>query len=540
MELTLIQRWVMPLTSLVVWTGTMWGYLSGPTVSLEDLTAQADIIFKGTAVSTSAVQDEWFKPYAGFIVCGTEFKVISVIKGENSGGQLIFRHYDDESTVRSMDPYPQYYHFETGRTYLVFAKTGGSPSVFRQLWTSLKTKEDQGVLLCADDNLVSTKTVKDLLWSELMTMLTSPSVSDVLYAIDQLDKMSSGDTNSSLDFERGEVAQAVYGLMRSRHAKIAQAAIGLVGSHNPYMSNEQTFSWLAIVGNVEAPCIVKMDSKMKTPSGELCWRDFVLLADSQIPEETRALAIRALGLAQDPLLEEAIERWLADPAPEIRASAVLLLADFPGPETWIHLTALAADTSPKVRACVARACGLMQKVEMADILAKLLVDEDYEVHEAAAMSLLSFPPQDKAIGRVFRANIENEEFKPLFLIALARENPAPYLDGLARVVVEKMGPKIYWGGEIPAFTAWKILFNYLQSQPYEEVRSGKFAPYLDAMEKVANYSSSVPRDIYAFYVQRGMTGRAKKFRKEVNKSASHDIDYYFKQVDENPLLYMRE
>jgi hypothetical protein len=64
--------------------------------------------------------------------------------------------------------------------------------------------------------------------------------------------------------------------------------------------------------------------------------------------------------------------------------------------------------------------------------------------------------------------------------------------------------------------------------------------YLDAMEKVGNYSSSEPRDIYAFYVQRGMTERAQKFCEAARKAVSYDLDYYFKQVDENPSLYKRQ
>ena len=155
------------------------------------------------------------------------------------------------------------------------------------------------------------------------------------------------------------------------------------------------------------------------------------------------------------------------------------------------------------------------------------------------MSLLSFSPKDKAVAAVFRANLDNEEFKPLFLIALARGNPAEYLDGLAKAIEQKSEPKNWWGGQIPAFTAWEILFRYLQRQPSEALRSGKLDRYLDAMEKVGNYSSSEPRDIYAFYLQRGMSGRAQKYREAAKKAASYDLDYYFKQVDADPSLYTR-
>ena len=57
------------------------------------------------------------------------------------------------------------------------------------------------------------------------------------------------------------------------------------------------------------------------------------------------------------------------------------------------------------------------------------------------------------------------------------------------------------------------------------------------MEKVGNYSSSEPRDIYAFYLQRDMKDRAKKFREMANKAAMYDLDYYFREVDKDPSPY---
>jgi hypothetical protein len=51
-------------------------------------------------------------------------------------------------------------------------------------------------------------------------------------------------------------------------------------------------------------------------------------------------------------------------------------------------------------------------------------------------------------------------------------------------------------------------------------------------------ADSEPRDIYAFYILRGMTDRAKKFRERANRAASYDLDYFFKQVDQNPTLYI--
>ena len=140
------------------------------------------------------------------------------------------------------------------------------------------------------------------------------------------------------------------------------------------MSNERTIYWLATVGSGTVPGIGKMDAKMKNPGGEMYWKDLVALADSKVSDSTRATAIQALGLVRESQLRKPIEHWLSDTAPAIRASATLLLADFPGPESRKWLTTMAADTSPGVRSCVARAIGFSHDAMLADILAKLLDD----------------------------------------------------------------------------------------------------------------------------------------------------------------------
>ena len=534
-------RRTMLVAASLAWTGLAWGYAVGPPLSLDKLAAEADLIFKGTAVSSQPVQDEWFKPCPGFVATETEFSVISVIKGDTPGPRLRFRHYDETKQPEGRMFQPQYYHFESGRTYLVFAKRSETAGAFRQLQANHTGKEDQGVQLCSNDQPVGARTVKEAMWDELTLMLKSTDGTNVTYAIRQLDQMSGrrDGFSDTQDFDRTNVLNVVHGLMSSSSAMVAQAAIAAVGSHNPYLSDERTIFWLATVGSGEVPGMGKMDPHMKNTGGELYAQELVALADSQAAKDTRAMAIQALGLVREPALKKPIERWLGNPDPSVRAAATLLLAEFPGPECCKRLAVLAADAAPEVRACVARAAGFGQQEEAADTLSKLLADREEKVRTVAAMSLLSFSPKNKAIANVFHANLENEDFKPLFLLALARENPADYLDALARAVEQKTEPKNFWGGQIPAFTAWEILFRYLQGQSAETLRSGKLDRYLDAMEKVGNYSSSEPRDIYAFYLQRGLTERAKRFRTAASKAASYDLDYYFKEVDANPGLYQR-
>ena len=214
-----LHRRFLPVVLNLAWLLTCAGIATGYPVewaaSLEKLTEEADIVFKGTAVSSGPVRDKWFKPYQDFVVRETQFKVISVIKGERPGDKLMFRHYDEDPRPQGRMFQPQYYHFELSRTYLVFAKKGGFAGTFRQLWMYHKTKGDQGVLLCADDKPVMGKTVKEVLWNELTTMLVSKDVSDIVYAIGQLDQMSGGREGFDRlsDFDRKDVLAAVRGLM---------------------------------------------------------------------------------------------------------------------------------------------------------------------------------------------------------------------------------------------------------------------------------------------------------------------------------------
>jgi len=157
---------------LLVSARMVHGYAVGPPLAMEALTAEADIIFKGTVTSIDPVQDEWFKPTSGFEAFETQFKIVSVIKGEVPGATIRFRHYD-EVPSQSFSLQPQHYHFQTNRTYIVFARKTVNPAVSRQLWANHKTKEDQGVLLCPDDQPVKVTTMKEVFWNELTLLLKS-------------------------------------------------------------------------------------------------------------------------------------------------------------------------------------------------------------------------------------------------------------------------------------------------------------------------------------------------------------------------------
>src|SRR5205809_5112940 len=107
--MTMTSRCTMIVAGLLAVTSAALGYLVGPPLSLKKLTAEADIIFKGTAISSGPVQNKWFKQFQGFVAQETQFKVISVIKGNQPVETLRFRHYDESPSPEGRMFEPQFY-----------------------------------------------------------------------------------------------------------------------------------------------------------------------------------------------------------------------------------------------------------------------------------------------------------------------------------------------------------------------------------------------------------------------------------------------
>jgi hypothetical protein len=345
--------------------------------------------------------------------------------------------------------------------------------------------------------------------------------------------------NGTTDFSRIEVLSAVYGLISRPEPEIAQAAIRLIGSGSPLLSDDLAPYWLGTIG-VEAPGLAKLEPGTRNVGGALAWRELVAVANSNVAPETRALAIRALGLVKVPELHQKfMDAWLKAPEIPVRAAAVMLLSDFaiPCDYTTGQFAGYATDAAPEVRKCAAYAIGFMQNPDIVPVLSKLIKDEDATVRRAAMESLRSFRPEIPAVAAALKLDLANPESQPLSLLALAQGNPGAHLEELAKAIELKTEPTNASGGEIPAFTAWKLLFQHLRAQPPADIRSGKWDRYLDALEKAGQYSSSEPRDVYAFYLQRGMPERAAKYRAKAKKAISYNIDYYFDMVDKNPSVF---
>jgi hypothetical protein len=215
--------------------GAALGYSVGPALTLEQLTAEADLIFKGEALASEAVEDAWFKPVPAFTTTETRFRIISLIKGQVADGEVRFRHYDEKKVPFGFSYSPQFYQFEPGRTYIVCAHKTEAGA--RQTRIHHTMHRDLGVLRCRDSRPVTSGGLREIYWSELMALRESARPDDVIYAIQQWGAMSKtpGDEwmRGTTDFSRIEVLNAVRGLISRPEPAIAQAAIRLVGAGSP-------------------------------------------------------------------------------------------------------------------------------------------------------------------------------------------------------------------------------------------------------------------------------------------------------------------
>lgn len=529
---------------LYFWTILIWGsfglrfvagYPVGPSLELTAMEKEADLICKVEAGSPKPAEGSSYKSMPGFAPVDTEMHVIEVYKGTGVGEKIVFDHYASQKDGLPFHYMPQHYEVEPGQVYILFAKKTDRDGVYQQLWENHRAKEDQGLVRAADKTKHGAQPMREVLWSELNKWLASEHPQDVIYAIKQLDEMSGSGYAAVNDFDRAKTMAVIEPLVSNPNGEIATAAIAAIGSRNPYMPGF-ALGWLATFAKGNLPGIGACEETGKSPAAKY-WKPLADVADSQRRPEVRALAIRALGRTSEPAVEDRLKRWLIDPAPAVRQAAAVLLADYPDLATDETIERLAKDKDPLPRAAVAQAIGLGQWTTRVKVLSELVQDADPNVTQAAAISLLSLPMSDTRA--TLEALADRSEYRPVFVNALAADNPQPYLDALVDIVRHDRRPEHWWGGLIPWGVSWEILFKFARSHP-GEMRAGKLNNVLDALESPEYYSSSEPRDLYAMYLQQHMTKRANEFRASCRKRMTYDIDYFFKQVDQNPDSYRRE
>jgi len=490
-------------------------YPVGPALTLEELIKQADVIVKAKAVSARPIEDVWFTEYRGYVVFATEMKVVSVLKGDLKEADLAFHHYGYDPNHRDGYEFlPQLYKFEPGRSYILFAKRTESPGILRQLWKHHKTREDQGVILAADDKpSPKGRSIKDVLWAELTGLLASSTSADVRYGIRQLNQMSGGGLWGTKDFDRENVAAAIIKLIRHKDAPVADEAIRAIGAKSPYVDDGEAAFWLCTIGKGSISGLTRRDANVVNRAAGKFWKEIVALIDGDAAAKSRALAIRALGRSGVKEIDKPLGRWTKDADAQVRQAAAILLADFPIERAAEPLTRLSNDKDPRVRLGVARAVGFGQFARLLPLLDRMLEDKDAKVRTAAALSLLSFDP--KLSKDVLLAHRKDADFKSVFINALAVGDAGAYLDDLVEIIQKRLEPRDFWGGLMPWCVSWEILFEYVGRHTGEQLQSGKLDKYLDALERahtlnVRNFRNS----LLELSERNGLAQRARRIRQK--------------------------
>jgi HEAT repeat protein len=360
-------------------------------------------------------------------------------------------------------------------------------------------------------------------------LLESSAPQDALYAVRQLDEMSNPDGRMMRlsDFDRGNVLEAISRLLSKPDIQLAQAAIQAIGGSNPYFKDESAEFWLAKISGGRLEGLAPWESD-RNPGAHKFYQPLMAMADGVGPANLRASAIRALGRAEQPDVGDAVKRWVFSPEPQIREAATILLADFSGPDTNKLLRALAGDSAFQVRKAVTRVIGFSQLADLLPLLDQALHDENREVRHAAAQSLVSFPPNQSAA--VLRANMADQEYRSVFVNALAKDDPRSCLDALCDIIANRLHP-VPWDGKIAHAASWDILFAFLKTQSRESLQSGQFDKELSTLEKAQIFSSSPPRDLYELYIKNEMKERALRFREYVRRTSNLNLESFFDQVD---------
>jgi hypothetical protein len=443
-------------------------YECTPGETLGQTATKADFIFKGVALSSTSAgvpprerNDLFFGSEDEFAENITRFKVISAIKGMEATGEISFRHYEDLEPPASRRGQPGLaYHFEPGRAYIVMARRTGEAAYCQLGPRFADYKADFGALRCADARQSPAEPLQEIMWRELASLLRGGDANDMEYAMRELDQFSGGlwpyDYRHGIDYQVEAVADLVHNLVNAPDPVVAQTTIALIGSHSPYMSEGNTVGWLSRVGAVPLPSLGAFPFNTN-PGGTKYWSDLAAVANGKADPITRAYAICALGLVREPALKSNLTRWLADANTGVQSAAVTLLADYPDLASRQRMKALSSSSDAAIVRATARSLGFGQRKDLADLLSLLLKNDDLKTRQFAAMSLSTLPVTDAVVAKAMKENLDHPEFGYLFVNALAKQDPRPYLDRLAKIAAGKIDTAHWWGGGDPRGIAAEIL-----------------------------------------------------------------------------------
>ena len=407
---------------------------------LEEMEREADLIFKGRVISTSAATNtsfpSWAKPHA------TRFSLISVLKGSVQTNEPVVWHYTGGPGAWGGGAQPSWYQFETGQAYLVFAArldkpdylysvpadATNRPNEFRQLYRD-------GIMRTLDARPVGSLHMKDAHWLELTLLLNDANPPNQLYAIDNLDRMSLAGRRDdqwtrSDDFKRKAVLSALLPLVTNNNEQVASRALNCFAS--------------------ESTAAIKLAPFAAT---------LVRVANESLYPTCRLAAISALSGTTGETVSNSLTHLLKSPDENIRLGAVRLLPHFPGGFAAQALREKADDPSANVRSVGADVIGDGKYARVLPTLAKLFADPvgrdpliepetmEYlragqrwsnigDVHTSAGLALVKFDP-DQVAG-ILKTNLDDPGFHINFVSKLAERDAEPWLPELVSILEARL------------------------------------------------------------------------------------------------------
>ena len=512
---------------------------------LEEMEREADLIFKGRVISTSAGTNasfpSWGKPHA------TRFSLISVLQGNVHTNEPVFWHNTVQPGAWSGGTPPSSHQFEPGNSYLVFAgrldkpdylysvpaDATNRPNEFRQL-------SHDGVMRTLDTQPVGTLRVKDAHWSELNLLLNDTNAYNQLYAIDTLDRMSlalrSDDQWSrSDDFKRKAILKALLPLVTNHNEQVASRALNCFATESDASVRLAPF----------AAALVRVANESLYPT-------------------CRLAAINALSGTAGEAVSNSLAQLLHNPDENIRLGAVRLLPRFPGEFAERALRARADDESANVRSVVADVIGDGKYARVLPTLAKLFADPvgrdpliepetmEYlragqrwsnigDVHTSAGLALVQFAPD--LVADILKTNLDDPGFHINFVSKLAEKDAEPWLPELVSILEARLkyvddvlrlppnDPRRYadpMGKSILVGTygkCWEDIRQYLLKLAPEKLSGGELDRYMDLLEKTVRQDPGFlgggvqeARSLYELYWTKGLAKRASKVRRQYDKT----------------------
>jgi|GEM_PF-2152008 len=530
---------------------------------LEAMTAAADLVFKGCVISTRAETNtafpEWGKPYA------SEFKVISVLKGSPQTDVVVLHHITHGPNDWSGGSPPQNFHFEAGRSYLIFAVKADRPDYLYSPSSNNVARPNefrqpmQGEIAnrTLDARRVDGLSVKDACWLELNLLLIDLNPTNQIYAVDKLDSLSlAGRSNDmwsrSADFKRRNVLSALLPLVTTSNELVASRVIGC------YAVESNTAVMLAPF----AATLIKVATNGTTPN-------------------LRLSAIASLSGEDFEAISNSLTQLLHNPSGKIRSQAIELLGLFPGDFAERTLQVLASDDSAKVRAGVADVIGNKKLESLLPTLTKLFTedgrhpqpitpltideleggghivgleggttmvnDPNYpganvgDVHTSAGYALLKFDVGQ--VEEILKTNLDDPGFRLQFVLKLAENNPTPWINDLVQIMearrtrsiqktkADGAPPETYIYLSGAYYRCWNMVYGCLKSLPASAFSDGSLNQCLDMLENAGSTGSQEPTQLYALYRLKGLEKRATEFRSKCEKSFAYDMKVYFNRVD---------